>query len=458
MDEEKGKECCDELHKLFVKKVFEFVKRFYVKILIVLIFSSFLSGSLVLMVQNTRQFFKNEKVALSSYEKTSSLEFPALTICSKNQYKEEVLKRFGVQSRRSYVMNTDWIGNGENEPWRIFEESVIPVQEIIEDLKIYLDTPTLDGQTIISLSPTGRFCEMNLFDPKEHFYFGRCHSLIIPDCLQKLGVSEIVFVLNNEVDIYLHDKNDFLNPDTKAKISIALGSSAKISINNELIVKIDNCNSHYNFDQCMDRSLGVLLESSMNCTVPWVGDKKKICKTQYTQTRAYQIFQENRKNQKRLCEPSCKHTNIQFGPINYDKVSTNQGRAVFFFPHNVQVDKEKSVYDFSAFLTDIAGLVSLVAIIIFLIFKVVSKENRKSSIRRVSVSSSTRPRVSVNSVESSSSSTLPSVSVNSVESSIVSMPRVSGNSVESSIVSRQPSQTTSQTPINSAGSQKSWHE
>ena len=220
MDEEKGQDCCLVIKRKHVFKVWQFIQIFYGQILTLLVFSSFLSGSLVLVAQNTRQFRKYEKVSLASYEKTSALEFPALTICSKNQYKEEVLRKFGVQSRRSYVMDTDWIGDGLEEPWQIFEESVIPVDEIIEDLKIFLDTPTLDGQTIISLSPTGRFCEMNLFDPKEHFYFGRCHSLIIPDCLQKLGVSEIVFVLNTEVDIYLHDKNNFLNPDTKAKISI----------------------------------------------------------------------------------------------------------------------------------------------------------------------------------------------------------------------------------------------
>ena len=427
MADELGSGGCLAANKPYITRGVEIVKRNYGKVLTISLLAVVLSSSLVLIGQNTAEFRKSEKVGVARYEKTSSVEFPALTICSKAQYDEEVLRKYGVQSRRSYVMNNDWVGNGEEEPWRIFEESVIPVDQIIDDLKIYLDTPTLDGQAIISLSPTGRFCEMNLFHPKEHFYFGRCHSLIIPDCLQKLGVSEIVFILNTEVDIYLHDKNDFLNPDTKAKISIALGSSAKISINNELFIRIDNCSSESNFDECMDKSLGQLLVSSLNCTVPWVGDKHKICRTQYTQTRAYQLFQENRKNQKLLCQPSCQRTNMQFGPINYDKVENDHGRAVFFFPHNVRINQEKLVYGVTSFLTDIAGLISLGGIIMFLIYKVFVMKMTKSTVTRVSTSSSVSPRVSVHSTESS---------------------RLSRDSPQNSSIS----------PTSSAGSQRSFHE
>ena len=50
-----------------------------------------------------------------------------------------MLKSYGIQSSKSYAMDTDWIGNGLEEPKRIFEESVPTVEDIISDITFYLD-------------------------------------------------------------------------------------------------------------------------------------------------------------------------------------------------------------------------------------------------------------------------------------------------------------------------------
>ena len=138
MAEELGAVGCFAITEPHLHKSLEIIKRNYGKILTILLFTVVLSSALVLIGKNTKEFRKSEKIALTGYQKTSSLEFPALTICSKAQYNEGVLRKFGVQSRRSYVMNNDWVGNGQEEPWRIFEESVIPVEEIIDDRLQYL--------------------------------------------------------------------------------------------------------------------------------------------------------------------------------------------------------------------------------------------------------------------------------------------------------------------------------
>ena len=99
-------------------------------------------------------------------------------------FREERLNFYGIQSSKSYAMDTDWVGTGQEDPWRIFEDSVLKLEDIILDIKVYLDRPTPEGQTIVSLSSSGRFCEKNLFESRDHFYYGRCQSLSVPPCLQ----------------------------------------------------------------------------------------------------------------------------------------------------------------------------------------------------------------------------------------------------------------------------------
>ena len=50
-----------------------------------------------------------------------------------------MLKSYGIQSSKSYAMDTDWVGSGSEEPNRIFEDSVPTVEDIISDITFYLD-------------------------------------------------------------------------------------------------------------------------------------------------------------------------------------------------------------------------------------------------------------------------------------------------------------------------------
>ena len=94
-----------------------------------------------------------------------------------------------------------------------------------------------------SLSPNGRFCEKNLFEARDHFYYGRCQSLSVPRCLHgksnrnyfhfsiilrfvlEFGISELVVTLNTDTDIYVHNRNNFYHPTNNAKVSINIGKS-----------------------------------------------------------------------------------------------------------------------------------------------------------------------------------------------------------------------------------------
>merc|ERR1712061_73917 len=104
----------------------------------------------------------------------SPSDYPVFTFCSKNQYSEFKLKSYGIQSSKSYAMDTDWVGSGSEEPNRIFEDSVPTVEDIISDITFYLDRPTVDGQTIVSLAADGKYCGRSFFRAQHPFYYGRC--------------------------------------------------------------------------------------------------------------------------------------------------------------------------------------------------------------------------------------------------------------------------------------------
>ena len=46
-------------------------------------------------------------------------------------------------------MDTDWVGTGSEDPEMIFEDSVLELEDIITDIKVYLDKPTPEGQSIV---------------------------------------------------------------------------------------------------------------------------------------------------------------------------------------------------------------------------------------------------------------------------------------------------------------------
>ena len=51
-------------------------------------------------------------------------------------FREERLNFYGIQSSKSYAMDTDWVGTGLEDPWRIFEDSVLKLEDIIKPMVV----------------------------------------------------------------------------------------------------------------------------------------------------------------------------------------------------------------------------------------------------------------------------------------------------------------------------------
>lgn len=336
------------------------------KLLLLFALLLLVTGLLVIAGRCWGEFAKAETFGVWRQEATSKVSFPALTVCSKRQYKEERLREAGVVSTRSYAVEGDWLGDGQTAAAILYREAVISVEEIVSDLKVFLNTPTLDGQTVIRLAPGGRFCGETLFHPKEHFYFGRCHSLAVPRCLQEHSVTEVVLTLEEAADVYVHHQEAFFSPDTKAKLSVLPGQATKVMITHGIEEEAGPCLAD-SFDKCLTTAMADLLKRQVNCSVPWVAGAP-ICTNEDDRKRAAQLFQENRKNQQGLCLPPCTFTTLKFGPVGKETV-LGGGRAVLFFPSRVRVGRRNAIYTGSALTADLTGLAAMLSVLAFAGFK-----------------------------------------------------------------------------------------
>ena len=89
------------------------------------------------------------KILVTESGAVSGDDLPVFTFCSRDQYQDEVLQHHGIQSSSSYAMDHDWVGAGDEDPRIIFEQSVMRLENIVLDVKIYLDNSTPEGQSII---------------------------------------------------------------------------------------------------------------------------------------------------------------------------------------------------------------------------------------------------------------------------------------------------------------------
>ena len=60
--------------------------------------------------------------------------------------------------------------------------------------------------------------------------------------------------------------------------NITLGNTARVTLAQEQFDLLDDCEVENNFDECINDNLEEVFLKEINCTVPWVKNKKNICK------------------------------------------------------------------------------------------------------------------------------------------------------------------------------------
>ncbi len=150
-----------------------------------------------------------------------------------------------------------------------------------------------------------------------------------------------------------------------------VGRFVKLAVNHEVVQMLtddskDSCvdvyEEHVEYDHCIYSRLRDLMLKDVGCTVPWLPDKSNICKDYKESKKAFEIYQQNRRNQQDICPNSCLFTNMYFGPPVTGIRSpdfANVGWGVFYFRRDIKMTREYYLYSLLSMAAEIGGYVGL---------------------------------------------------------------------------------------------------
>ncbi|TRY74726.1 hypothetical protein TCAL_14549 [Tigriopus californicus] len=149
------------------------------------------------------------------YVHVARTSFPVMTICPSYPYKLDRLQYHGIMTKSDIQFNSQWTSNDSTvDPVTFYEDIVVGVEEIVEDILIYAEVP-INGTNSFMLYGNSTFCGQGLFQIEQYYYNGDCYALELPDCLVEAGVLEIVFDFRTKTDIFIHHKGQFLSPNAR---------------------------------------------------------------------------------------------------------------------------------------------------------------------------------------------------------------------------------------------------
>ena len=306
------------------------------------------------------------------YVHVSKTAFPELTICPTYPYKLDVIQANGIKTRNDLRFGSQWISNNSRmSPTQFYNEIVLDVKEVIHSITIYVEQ-VINGKNIITLSPEQTVCDgQSLFFKKEYYFNGDCFATVLPKCIKEAGPLEVVFEFYDKTDIFIHHFGQFLSPNSRSRVDVDKGKFVKIAINHEVVQLLSgeefgNCVDNYgndgDFDSCMYTKLHKMMMDEVGCTVPWMPDKSNICVQEDKRKAAFEVYQQNRRNQKDICPNSCLFTNMYFGPpVTGDNGADRLQYAwgVFYFRRDIKTTTEYLLYTLLSMLAEIGGYVGL---------------------------------------------------------------------------------------------------
>ena len=318
------------------------------------------------------KYLDKETGTADKYVHVSNASFPELTICPTYPYRLNVVQANGISTLSEVQFGAKWISNDTSKSVTDFyEEMTLDINDIIDTITLYVEQP-INGSNILKQKPDVLVCNgVSMFIKKEYYYNGDCFAMKIPECLHKSGPLEVVFDFHDKTDIFIHHVGQFLSPNSRSRVDVAKGFFTKIAINHEVVQMLggeefSTCVNDYqgyeHFDDCMYSKLKQLQLDRAGFTVPWLPDKSKVCTDEISSKIAFQVYQQNRRNQKDICPNSCLFTNMYFGPpvtgVNNVERS-NIGWGVFYFRRDIKVTTEYFLYSLLSMAAEIGGYVGL---------------------------------------------------------------------------------------------------
>ena len=335
----------------------------------------FVICTLVLLIQVAKcveKYLYKSTGTADKYVHITQTSFPELTICPTYPYKLDVLQQNGISDRKKIQLAAQWLSNNSDKtPQKLYEEIIIPTNEIIHSVIIFLEQK-VGGKNRIKLSADEKVCSGQevLFEPKPYYWNGNCYGFSMPSCLVTAGTLEITFEYYEHTDIFIHHYGQFLSPNSRSRVNVEKGKFTKVSISHEVIQLlageefskcVDTFEPNESYDDCMYSKLYDIMMDKVGCTVPWLTNKTNICTDASKSQQAFEVYQQNRRNQGHICPKSCLFTNVYFDPISgiNDPIRKNYAWGVFYFRRDVKKTTEYVLYTLLSMAAEIGGYVGL---------------------------------------------------------------------------------------------------
>ena len=352
----------------FIKKHLKAIQRLQYLVIIIVAIA-------VLIIQTyecVEKYMLKSTGSGDEYQHTSQVPFPEMTICPTYPYQLEVLKDNGIPGTNNIQLGAQWISNDSFvTPKDLYQDVVIPLDKVVHSLRIYFEK-FIDGKNIIDLQPNDKVCDNEpVFLTKPYYWNGDCFALVIPSCIAEAGILEVVLEFHDKTDIFIHHTGQFLSPNSRSRVDVDKGKFIKIAITHEVVQllsgeEFSNCVDTFDpdptYDDCIYSNLYNLSMANVGCTVPWLPNKNNICDDPIKSKAAFDIYQQNRRNQEYICPKSCLFTNMYFGPpvsgIN-DPIRQNYAWGVFYFRRDIKTTTEYVLYTILSLLAEIGAYVGL---------------------------------------------------------------------------------------------------
>ena len=184
--------------------------------------SIILTSTIILFIQAKtciERFIQSDTKAIISEKRTGDTTFIAFTICPSygDAYNQNILESYG-SSVNQYRSGNFTLANGFANHCQAFEAVSHNLSYLIKSIKVSTADKTRP-RVHVAIRP--KSTEATLVT-KYDSTFGRCYSLQLEPTVTALGITKIEFSTRLNVYIYLHHPGQYMDVDSKSKVSSSL--------------------------------------------------------------------------------------------------------------------------------------------------------------------------------------------------------------------------------------------
>ena len=193
----------------------------------------------------------------------------------------------------------------------------------------------------------------------------RCYTFSLPASIKTTGITKLLMVFNQNVDLKIHTRGMFFMTTKYINIGIEkIGAVLKYDIFEQLNTKDKPCSPdpEYSKDDCILQQIYFESMKKFGCTTPFGLDKTSIClnKTIGGQARLFYDEQILTDSYPQICPNPCSTLTPTFSITSRsDNAWSSKALLSIEFPTEVKVIQAYPAYTFLSLIAEVGGYVGL---------------------------------------------------------------------------------------------------